>query len=299
MIKIHIPPIEKFEIQKNKGEYNHILKDGIILNNKTELTESHTDADYIFLDFRHINNRSGYHLSSFKNEWLDRTVIIDYADSHNISNIPVNFYFKRSVVDKNKHSLITYDRTIHPISYCIKNDCLDFKLKPISKRKYDISVFFRTPDLMNKSGMNNRALIAQYIKDNFKNKNTWVGIVGSDGESGRMSDSNTDYYKIMLDSKIVVNCNPDMWEGDYRLFEALSCAPLVMSDPMITPIINPLINEKHIVYYDSLEMLKSKIIYYLNNISELEKISKSGYEYAMMYHKTSDRIDEILKIITK
>ena len=32
MIKIYVPKIEKYEVNKTQGEINHILKDGIILN---------------------------------------------------------------------------------------------------------------------------------------------------------------------------------------------------------------------------------------------------------------------------
>mgnify|MGYP001288080589 CR=1 FL=1 len=36
-----------------------------------------------------------------------------------------------------------------------------------------------------------------------------------------------DYYEKMFHSKIVVTCNPDNWEGDYRTWEALSTGSLV------------------------------------------------------------------------
>lgn len=300
MIKIHIPPIEKFENQKNKGEYNHIIKDGVLSNPRTELTNSGENADYIFLDFRHINQRSGYNINNLNKDWLHKTVIIDYSDDANISMLESPFYFKRSIVDKGSTlEFKKYKRNVIPISYCVRNECLNFKIKPIEKRDYDISVFFRTPDKMNKSGMNNRAIVAKYVQDNFNNYNIWVGVAGVDGEAGRMSQGNDSYYNTMLNSKIVVNCNPDMWEGDYRLFEALSCGSAVFSDPMITPVINPLINEKDLVYYDTLELLGDRIIYYLNNMDELQKIASSGYNKAMKYHKSSDRIDEILNIILK
>lgn len=48
----------------------------------------------------------------------------------------------------------------------------------------------------------------------------------------------------MKNSKIIVICNPDNWEGDYRLFESLSCKCLVFSDKMITPVINNFIDKK-------------------------------------------------------
>ena len=78
----------------------------------------------------------------------------------------------------------------------------------------------------------------------------------------------------------MINCNPDLYEWDWRLFEALSCAPLVMVDKMITPIVNPLIDKKHIIFYDrnNLEDLKANILFYLKNVDQFirNKISKRG-----------------------
>lgn len=299
MFKIFIPPIDKFETQSNKGEYNHILKDGIALNKNTRLVSTYGEADYMFLDFRHLNKRSGYDQSKIKEEWWKKGVVVDYGDDHNLLTSKGIAYFKRSVVDRKTLTFYNYSQKVFPISYCIKNSCLFFKPKPCNERYYDIAVFFRTPSEINKSGMNNRALISQFIKDNFSNKNIWVGIAGSDGEAGRMNTEMNEYYSIMLNSKIVVNCNPDDWEGDYRLFEALSCRAMVMSDPMITPVKNPLVEGKHICYYDSYEMLYKKLNHYLTHQDELERIAQQGYDHSKTYHKTSDRIDEILTTITE
>jgi len=108
-----------------------------------------------------------------------------------------------------------------------------------------------------------------------------------------------EYVDKMLRSKIVVNCNPDDWEGDYRLFETLSCGSLALVDKMITPVVNPFEHKKHLGYYDSLEDLGSQIEYYLDNDDERKKIARDGYEYALEHHKTSDRIDEILEVINE
>jgi len=100
----------------------------------------------------------------------------------------------------------------------------------------------------------------------------------------------------MFDSKIIVTCNPKEWEGDYRTWKALSCGALVMVNNMLTPIINPLIDKEHIIFYDknNLDNLKQKIIFYLKDDNLREKIAKNGNDFVLKYHKTSDRIDEIL-----
>ena len=107
------------------------------------------------------------------------------------------------------------------------------------------------------------------------------------------------YYEKMFNSKIVVTCNPDNWEGDYRTWEALSSGALVFVDKMLTPITNPLINEKHIIFYNrnNFQELKEKILFYLNNPDLAKDISQQGNQHALKYHKPSDRIDEILSYL--
>lgn len=291
MVKFYLPAIAQYDSERNKGELNHIIRDGINSNPNSCLVSSYDECDYVIVDFRHLNGRSGYK-ESIPSSWYKKLVIIDYADSTEIFKTPCVYYFKRSVVDKKNNTFIQYDKSIIPISYCIKNACLNFDTESF-ERDIDIAVFFRQAHENPKSGMSRRSAVASYIKSHFSDKNIWVGIAGTDGERGRM-DISDHYYQTMLRSKIVVNCNPDNWEGDYRLFEALSCKTMVMSDPMITPVQNPLINEKDLIYYDSLEMLGNKIEYYLNHDLERELIAQSGYNNAIKYHKASDRIDEIL-----
>ena len=140
-----------------------------------------------------------------------------------------------------------------------------------------------------------RNKVTEYIKKNFNNFNIHIGIAGCDGGIGRTTIQKK-YYDKMFRSKIVITCNPHNWEGDYRLFEALATGALIFVDKMITPVINPFVNKKHLIYYDvlNLEELKKNIIYYLKNNSERNIISENGYKYACKYHRASNRIDEIL-----
>ena len=164
-------------------------------------------------------------------------------------------------------------------------------------RNIDISVFF-TPGI---NAINNntvtgyRSKVANFIKKNFSNYNIFVGICGNNGVIGRTTIQK-DYYNKMFHSKIVVTCNPDNWEGDYRTWEALSTGALTFVDNMKTPIINPLINEKHVIFYNrnNLLELKKKILFYLKTPDLAKKISHEGNTYALKYHKPSDRISEIL-----
>ncbi len=301
MIKIFVPPIEQFELNESQGEINHIIKDGVKLNSKTELVKSYAECDYVFLDFRHINNRSGYK-GNLKEFDKNKIIVIDYIDQQELFDVDCLHYFKRSSVLKRDGSFIIppYHRQVIPISYCVKNNWLDFDLDtlPATKRDIDISVFFRQTHEITKMCMFNRAMIADFVSNKYQDKNIHVGIVDNDGEAGRVS-MGKEYIDKMLRSKIVVNCNPDEWEGDYRLFETLSCGAMVIVDKMITPVVNPFQNKEHLVYYSSIKELEKVLDYYLSQAGDSEriKIAQKGYEYALKYHKTSNRIDEILEII--
>ena len=270
------------------GEKKNIIYNGILLNKNVCLTNDINLCDYIFIDFRDFKIAKNY-----KNEYLKKLIIIDFRDNQNsIFNINCLKYFKRSIVNKNNLTIKNYNKEIIPISYCLKNEVLNFKNIFDYNRNIDISIFF------NPGTGTYRGRISQFIKENFKKYNIFVGICGKAGPKGRNSIQEK-YYEKMFNSKIIVTCNPCKWEGDYRTWEALSSGSLVIVDKMITPIKNPLINEKHVIFYDrdNLEELKTKILFYLKNEKLREKIAKDGNEYALKFHKPSDRIDEILNYL--
>lgn len=110
--------------------------------------------------------------SELKNINPNKLIIIDYSDTTKIKNIKNKFYFKRSCVNKNNLTFIK-NNTI-PISFCLKQEVLDFSfITNTSERDYDISVFF---DLYkNIGGSTFRYKIAKFINDNFKNYKIKVG----------------------------------------------------------------------------------------------------------------------------
>jgi len=272
------------------GEKRIIIYNGIMLNPNVGITKNKELCDYIFMDFRDFNKAKNY-----KPKYFKKLIIIDYRDKpHEIFNIPCLKYFKRSVVNKKKiggdGTFVKYNREIIPISYCLKNEVLKFKNIHNYERNVDISVFF-PPE----NRPQYRYKMASFIKKNLSEYNIHVGLCGARGEKGR-NNIQKDYYEKMFHSKIVVTCNPCTWEGDYRTWEGLSTGAMVMVDKMITPIINPLINNKHVVFYDRDDFLKLKkqILFYLKNPDLIKKIAKEGNDYALSFHKASDRIDEIL-----
>lgn len=276
------------------GVKQNVLYNGLLNNKNVYIIDNIEECDYIFIDIIRDFDK----IKRYSEEQLKKVIIIDYRDnSKEVSKIPCLKYFKRSVVDKNTMKIIDYNREIIPISYSLKQEVLEFKDIYEYHRNIDISVFF-TPGI---NAINNntvtgyRSKVANFIKKNFSNYNIFVGVCGNNGVIGRTTIQK-DYYNKMFHSKIVVTCNPDNWEGDYRTWEALSTGALTFVDNMKTPIINPLINEKHVIFYNrnNLLELKKKILFYLKTPDLAKKISHEGNTYALKYHKPSDRISEIL-----
>ena len=287
--KVHIPPISA---EYMLGELKNILIAGVHGNSRTELCDDAEAADYVFVDFRHLLNQ-GVCITH-----PEKTAIIDYRDQpQSIFSYPAMSYFKRSVVNPTTGEFLQYDREVYPISYCVKDAYYRLEYLHKASRDIDIAVFFDATQVPEKARDYYRTTIARLIKSEFGELKIFVGISGNNGKVGR-NQFQQSYFELMTRSKIVVTCNPDRCEGDYRLFEALSSGSLVISDNMITPVINQFVDGEHLVYYDKneLEKLVDSIRRLLANDAERTKIAANGYKHAMQFHCTTNRIDEILEI---
>jgi hypothetical protein len=273
MYKIHFPLLE------DQGRSYLLILEGLQQHPKIELCSSPNDADFIFLDFRHFPKYT------FQN-YSDKVVMIDYRDDpFNIFRLKCLLYFKRSCVDKKYHKLI--ETHVIPISYAIMDN---FIYSESPARDIDVGCYFE------KSFQNQRNKLLDFIKK-FKLEDIKIkhGLVSSDGEKGRRDFSKI-YYYFLKRTKILLTHNPDKWEGDSRLWEALANGCLVFIDKMFTPIVNPLIDEKHVIYY-TFNNLEEKLLYYLQNEKEGEQIANQGCQFGLKNHRSVNRIDEIIKKI--
>ena len=280
------------------------------------LTDNFEEADYLFfmMDIRNCMNLKWYNTNDLKNDVLEniknhknynKEVIIDFNDFTDTRGVPddvlpfITKYFKRSVVDKNIMSIIKYSREIIPISYAIRTDFI----------KYDThfnSINSNTPNtylydmccLFNKNEYNintNRGKIPHII-DKY-NGSKYVGLATNKNYNNRYSCVNENYYNILKKSKIIVTANPPDWEGDFRLWEALLVGNLVLCDKMILPHIlkYPLIDKKHLVFYNNQNDLLNLINYYILNENERIQIGNEGRKYCLENHTFANRLDEILE----
>jgi len=66
--------------------------------------------------------------------------------------------------------------------------------------------------------------------------------------------------------------------------------------------VHPLIDGEHCIFYEmsdsGLKILRERLLYYLDRTDKAERIAKAGHEFTMRYHRASNRIDEILDVIT-
>ena len=272
------------------GELQNIIIAGVKRNQKTSLCDDSDESDYVLLDFRHLLN------DFYSITHPDKTIIIDYRDQqYPLFPDQSLLYFKRSIVDRRDGEFCTYERDVRPISYCVKDAYLELNSRFNKVRDIDIAVFFNPNENPDTATNYYRSAVTQFVKTNFNDLSTFIGIAGNNGKLGR-SGFQEDYFSIMSRAKIVVTCNPDRWEGDYRLFEALSSGSLVMSDKMLTPVMNPFIHNKHLIYYDktNLDTLAGAIRRLLIDQEKRLEIANDGYEHAMTFHTAAKRIDEVL-----
>lgn len=285
--KIHIPPVPK---ELMVGELKNILIAGVERNPRTQRCEDIEVADYVFLDFRHLF----YEICDVTHP--EKTIIIDYLDRQRpLFQHPSLRYFKRSVVDRRAGQIIKYKREVTPIGYCVKDDYVGLNAQFKKNRDIDIAVFFNPHEKPETARNYYRASVTQLVKNKFGHLKVFVGIAGKNGEPGR-SGFQQAYFEIMARAKIVVTCNPDRWEGDNRLFEALSSGSLVLTDKMLTPTVNPFISYEHLVYYDKddLNTLVDQIGIFMADDAWRREIARNGNAHAMKFHTSANRIDEIL-----
>jgi len=77
-----------------------------------------------------------------------------------------------------------------------------------------------------------RALRAAHANGVLRKHSVFVGLASAAGKHGR-NVLQPEYVDALSGSQIVVTCNPDGWEGDSRLGEALASGALVFADVML------------------------------------------------------------------
>lgn len=106
------------------------------------------------------------------------------------------------------------------------------------------------------------------------------------------------YLTTMRRSRIVVTMNPAEWEGDFRLWEAMTSGALVFVDwiTAFDRMPNLLVHKQHVIIYtrgDKAEFLEL-LEYYFTHPDEARKIAKAGHDFVRAHHMAPNRIDYVL-----
>jgi len=221
------------------------------------------------------------------------------------------FFFKRSVVNPAKQTIYEYPGIdVNHAPYCVREDLLEAMNTIDVDRDIEVSCFFPVKGSIdftkgvkyNQPRGHSRGWISSVV-DQIDIPNKHVGTTatvcqnaGRQGtglnEPGTMQHT---YATLLKRSKIIVTACPSGYEGDYRLFEAMSSGALVMHNRMtLSP--SGLVDGEHWILYDNSEELRDKIMYYYTHPEEANDIARNGYDYVINNHRPHHRIEEWLSI---
>jgi hypothetical protein len=122
--------------------------------------------------------------------------------------------------------------------------------------------------------------------------NVLCDIRGSAGRRGRAKVT-SDYVESMLHYKIIVVVQRDEWEGHIRLWEAMISGAMVIHDRILAMPLG-LEDKVNIVFFDTLEELKQKVVYYLKHTRERLDIARRGRQLAMCQHRSWHRLEQVI-----
>jgi spore maturation protein CgeB len=122
-----------------------------------------------------------------------------------------------------------------------------------------------------------------------------IGGAVSGGSGIGRTNVSKDYLESLLTTKIVLLAQRDSWEDHYRLFEAISCGALVMTDPMLS-LPDELVDGESIIVNRSLDHLRKLVLYYLDpaHNDERLRIARAGWKLPMGRHRTYHWMEELL-----
>ena len=283
-LRVYFPPegnknnaLDGYLFMDQVSEYNILLLPGFEKFKNIELSNDGDCAHLVVHTWVGMDYNSPPEINP---RWQHKTIMIDYGDLpyiHFIGKYPV--YFKRSQIWEGR---IKFDyrslNNVHPLFYCAKsnNGFTGFDFLPEHPKKFDVACHL-DPEI----GEGKRERVANFVQS--------LGDLGYNVHVGKSSDYtnpnirkelDNEYFKQMRSSKIIVTCNPNFWEGDFRLFEAITSGSVVFCDDMF---IKPPGLENIVQWYDpnDLDSLKSRIIHLLDSPEEIYNLAASTRSIGM------------------
>jgi hypothetical protein len=231
-------------------------------------------------------------------------IVLDYADGCTIHPERHNLkheigYFKRSFVLRENGIFVrncTDDASVLPLAYSGADALIH---RPSScERTVGITNVLRKEGFHN---INRKKIVEwteEFVKTRSIENTSFVGEV-STGHSGSKWDKK--FLNHLGNSRIVVTCNPNDWEGDFRLWEAMLSGALVFVDCMVIPDLMPypFQDKMHWIVYDPDNKIEFDALleHYWSHPDEAELIAEAGYKYTLAHHMPKDRVSYILQSV--
>jgi hypothetical protein len=311
--KIHLPEYRRWRWGRSSSPRTFVTPEmrhtheGLLAHPRVTLVDRPEVADYVIFCQNHFVEQNPFHRAfrQMKDRYKEKAIMLDYRDDPrtilDADDFRWRLYFKRSCVDRENGRVMSYGAlAVIPTAYGVVNDMCDPPANQDDKRGLDVSCLFDDGviDSLHFALARGRLLkFAKRLAAARRNLSMQIGPVSRCGAVGRAS-IDPKYKRCLYDSKIILHANPDAWEGDSRLWEALASGALVFVDRLLAPIKNPLIDGEHLIFYDltdeGLETLEQKIVRYLADDGERQRIGMQGREFVMTHHRSIDRVSEII-----
>ncbi len=306
--RIWFPLFDDIEARSNEVRLTHA---GLASHPRVVLVDDPDGADYLIFCQNHLVSHCPFHahFQPIKDRLKHRAIMLDYGDDpHRIidaDDFRWALYFKRSCVDRLTNRSVDYgDLPVLPTAYCVPDEMVDAPDGYGSARHIAVSCLFEDAVIDSPVFSRARGRLLTFAKQLARDRAfpMQVGLVSECGPVGR-SALDSRYKQCLFDSNIVLHANPDGWEGDSRLWEAVASGALVFVDRMCQPITHPLLDGVHVVFYDltdgGMQELEDRILYYLSHHEERETIGRQGREFVLAKHRPIHRVNEIIDALER
>jgi len=301
--RIYFPLFDDPEAASNEVRLTH---EGLRAHPRVTLVDEPERADYLLFCQNHLVGHNPFHtrFRPLVDRFKASTILLDYGDDPggllDADDFRWRLYFKRSCVDRQEGRVMDYGLLpVRPTAYCVP-DAMVEPPAPSGARRLDVSCLFDDDVIQTPYFALARGRLLKFAKRLAAAHPALTMQLGTVSECGPVGRSAIDprYKQCLYDSKIVLHANPDPWEGDARLWEALAAGPLVFVDRMYAPLDPPLVDGQHLIFYDltddGLRILEEKVLHYLNAPDERQRIGDQGRAFALQHHRSVDRISALL-----
>lgn len=306
MYKIYFPLFDHVESTSNEMRLTH---EGLVAHPQVTLVDNPDSADYVIFCQNHLVDHCPFHtrFRPIKDKYKEKTILLDYDDSPDIIYDADDFrwrlYFKRSCVDRENGRVMNYaGLSVIPTAYGVVDAICEPPAGHDNRRSLDVACLFDDDVIDTPWFKLARGRLLKFAKRLAAERGLamQIGTVSECGAIGR-SGINQAYKQYLYDSKIILHANPDPWEGDSRLWEALASGALVFVDRLHAPIRHPLIDAQHLLFYDltdeGMANLEQKIIHYLADEQARRRIGQQGREFVLNHHRSIHRVDDIIRAL--